>query len=254
MTQTARIFWEKISPLKLAEGSRDTFLNMQIENAYLKAKAELQDKKDVLKNMKKKISKLNELAQEMDEEDSDGDIAMDDMIDEDDIEGMKLKKKRRPTKLCKYLAAQLHPVQKTDSNGKKIESSHVKPMVYVCPDRKKYLEYKNCSLSLSKEQIDLKYPNGIPRDCPYGHGPMELDIIPTLKNRPSAEKANSKRLTLGLIRGDLGLKKDKDKEFEEPESNKANYFKKGADIRFHDNQFPAHKNIYEQTKDNLEVV
>ena len=46
-----------------------------------------------------------------------------DYFDEDDIEGQKLKKKKRPTKLCKYLASQLHPVQKLDSNGKKIENS-----------------------------------------------------------------------------------------------------------------------------------
>jgi hypothetical protein len=60
---------------------------MQIENAYLKAKAELQDKKDVLKNMKKKVNKLTEFAQEMDEEDSEGDGGLDDVSDEDGIEG-----------------------------------------------------------------------------------------------------------------------------------------------------------------------
>lgn len=37
--QTARILWEKTSPFKLAEGSKDTYLNMQIENAYIRAKA-----------------------------------------------------------------------------------------------------------------------------------------------------------------------------------------------------------------------
>jgi hypothetical protein len=73
--------------------------------------------------MKKKVNKLTEFAQEMDEEDSEGDGGLDDVIDEDDIEGQKLKKKKRPTKLCKYLASQLHPVQKLDSNGKKIENS-----------------------------------------------------------------------------------------------------------------------------------
>lgn len=55
--------------------------------------------------MKKKVNKLTEFAQEMDEEDSEGDGGLDDVIDEDDIEGQKLKKKRRPTKLCKHLAA-----------------------------------------------------------------------------------------------------------------------------------------------------
>lgn len=122
-------------------------------------------------------------------------------------------------------------------------------MSYVCPDRKKYLDTKNCPYR--KEENCIKHPNGHPRDCPYGHGPMELDIIPTTKNNPIAEKANAQRLTLKLMKGDLGLKKDKDKEFEEPEGNKANYFKKGADIEFHANQFPTYKNIYEQTKENL---
>jgi len=40
----------------------------------------------------------------MDEADSDDDGDLDDVIDEDDVEGQKLKKKKRPTKLCKYLA------------------------------------------------------------------------------------------------------------------------------------------------------
>lgn len=120
-------------------------------------------------------------------------------------------------------------------------------MNYTCPDRKKYLDHKN-----GRRKEDS--PNAHTRDCPYGHGPMELDIIPTAKNNPRAENANAKRLTLALMKGDLGLKKDKDKEFEEPEGNKANYFKKGADIQFHSNQFPTYKNIYEQTKANLEVV
>jgi len=240
--QTARILWEHTSPFKLAEGSKDTYLNMQIENAYIKAKAELQDKKDVLKNMKKKVNKLTEFAQEMDEADSEDDGGLDDVIDEDDLEGQKLKKKKRPTKLCKYLANQLHPVTKVGENGKKIEQAP-KKLVLVCPDRKKYLDTKNCPYR--KEENCPKHPNGHPRDCPYGHGPMELDIIPTTKNNPMAEKANAQRLTLKLMRGDLGLKKDKDKEFEEPEGNKANYFKKGADIEFHANQFPTYKNIYE---------
>lgn len=46
------------------------------------------------------------------------------MIDEDDIEGQKLKKKKRPTKLCKYLASQLHPVAKLDANGEEKKRSH----------------------------------------------------------------------------------------------------------------------------------
>jgi len=137
----------------------------------------------------------------------------------------------------------MNPQTKAGSNG---IIENVKPINYICPDRKRYLD--------AKKNPNRKEEDGHPRDCPYGHNPMELDIIPTTKNNPVAERANAQRLTLKLMRGDLGLKKDKNKEFEEPEGNKANYFKKSADIEFHANQFPTYKNIYEQTKENLSIV
>lgn len=50
-----RLYWEKISPFKLAEGSRDTFLNMQVEEAYRKCEDVLQDKFDTIKTMKSNV-------------------------------------------------------------------------------------------------------------------------------------------------------------------------------------------------------
>jgi len=58
-----RLFWEKISPFKLAEGSRDTFLNMQVEEAFMKCESILANKFDEIKTMKSNVQKLEELAE-----------------------------------------------------------------------------------------------------------------------------------------------------------------------------------------------
>lgn len=154
--------------------------------------------------MKKKVDRLAEFAGEMDEVDSNDEGGQDDAFDEDDLEAMKLKKKRRPTKLCEHL--------KNPKEG------------YMCKKRKAYLDTKNC---IYKNKDFCPKHATHPADCPHGHGPMELDIIPTAKGNPQAERANAQRLTLKLMKGDLGLKKDKGKEMEETEGTKANYFKKG---------------------------
>lgn len=55
--------------------------------------------------MKKKVTKLEEMAEQMDDFGSDEDEgAMSDMIDEEDVEANKLKRKKRPSKMCeKYV-------------------------------------------------------------------------------------------------------------------------------------------------------
>jgi len=58
-----RLYWEKISPFKVAEGSRDTFLNMQIEEAFGKCESILADKYETIKTMKSNVQKLEELAE-----------------------------------------------------------------------------------------------------------------------------------------------------------------------------------------------
>lgn len=94
-----RLYWEKISPFKIAEGSRDTFLNMQIEEAFIKCESILSEKYETIKKMKSNVEKLGELAEQMDEFGSEEEEEDDDFGD-DDPEGMSLRRKKRPSKMC----------------------------------------------------------------------------------------------------------------------------------------------------------
>lgn len=165
-----RLLWENTSPFKISN-PKDIYLDMQIEDAYLKCEAQLQDKVTVIDNMKKKVSKLEEFGEQMDDFGSDEDPMEEEPIDDDeDPEAAKMRKKKRPGKYCENLR----------KHG-------------FCNARKAYLKTKDCKY---KKDTDHKckhqWPNH-PKDCPYGHGPMELDIIPRESTNPHAEAANEKR-------------------------------------------------------------
>jgi hypothetical protein len=106
---------------------------------------------------------LEELAEQMDDFDSDDD-GEDEDFDDDDIEGQMLRRKKRPSKMC----------EKFMKTGK-------------CKEREAYNKAKR-----QTRKYDKTAPK-VPSDCSYAHNALELDIIPKEATNPDPTKIHDKR-------------------------------------------------------------
>lgn len=63
---TVKLFIEMVSPQRTEEFSKHAFLNKCVEDFYVQCEAEIEDKQETIKKMKKQVEKLDEEADMMD--------------------------------------------------------------------------------------------------------------------------------------------------------------------------------------------